>query len=42
MSKDELKESEKEFKRKLNKEIREIDREIFKIEQLKKQSEQNL
>lgn len=42
MSKDEMKEREREMKKRLMKETRELDREIFKLESMKKQAEAKL
>lgn len=42
MSKEEMKEREREMKKRLMKETRELDREIFKLESMKKQAEDKL
>lgn len=42
MSKEEMREREREMKKRLMKETRELDREIFKVESMKKQAEDKL
>jgi F0F1-type ATP synthase alpha subunit len=42
MTKEEMKEREREMKKRLMKETRELDREIYKVESMKKQAEDKL